>query len=238
MEKVTCDNCGKVFSRRESAIREHNFCSRGCCGEWLSKNFRGENNPNYKGGAITRICEECGAEFSIPQAWLRKKGKNEGRFCSKECREKWLSNYLQGSNNPNYIPESHITVKCIVCRKSFSVPRAWVKGERKFCSRECFSKWLSEHLVGENNPNWKGGFEPYYGCNWDTQRRRTLERDQYQCHVCGKKREEMYREPDVHHIIPLREFDTPEEANTLDNLITLCPKCHKKVEARTPQIIA
>jgi 5-methylcytosine-specific restriction endonuclease McrA len=34
----------------------------------------------------------------------------------------------------------------------------------------------------------------------------------------------------VHHIIPLREFDEPEEANTLSNLVTVCTSCHGEVE--------
>jgi predicted HNH restriction endonuclease len=34
----------------------------------------------------------------------------------------------------------------------------------------------------------------------------------------------------VHHITPIRDFDTPEEANTLDNLITLCEPCHAQWE--------
>jgi DEAD/DEAH box helicase domain-containing protein len=34
----------------------------------------------------------------------------------------------------------------------------------------------------------------------------------------------------VHHKKPFREFGSPEEANKLSNLITLCPTCHRKVE--------
>jgi DEAD/DEAH box helicase domain-containing protein len=34
----------------------------------------------------------------------------------------------------------------------------------------------------------------------------------------------------VHHITPLREFSNAEAANNMDNLISLCPTCHMKME--------
>ena len=37
---------------------------------------------------------------------------------------------------------------------------------------------------------------------------------------------------DVHHIIKFYKFDDFREANKLENLISLCPNCHKVVENR------
>jgi DEAD/DEAH box helicase domain-containing protein len=34
----------------------------------------------------------------------------------------------------------------------------------------------------------------------------------------------------VHHKTPLRSFTSLEQANRLDNLVTLCPSCHHKAE--------
>jgi DEAD/DEAH box helicase domain-containing protein len=47
--------------------------------------------------------------------------------------------------------------------------------------------------------------------------------------VCGTP--ETTRQHDVHHKVPFRAFALKDEANRLENLITLCPSCHKKVEA-------
>lgn len=35
----------------------------------------------------------------------------------------------------------------------------------------------------------------------------------------------------VHHKRPFRLFATYEAANVLDNLLTLCPRCHRKADS-------
>lgn len=75
-----------------------------------------------------------------------------------------------------------------------------------------------------------------YGPNWAQQRRRARARDQYRCRQCGRP-EVTGRQLDVHHLQPFRTFDyRPGEndnylqANSLDNLITLCSDCHRQLE--------
>jgi DEAD/DEAH box helicase domain-containing protein len=73
-----------------------------------------------------------------------------------------------------------------------------------------------------------------YGANWNKQRELARARDQYTCQVCGKP--ETDKAHDVHHITPFRIFldiegvPNYQRANQLDNLITLCPKCHRRAE--------
>lgn len=67
-----------------------------------------------------------------------------------------------------------------------------------------------------------------YGPNWDLQRQLTRERDQFRCQVCGVAEFDISHH--VHHKIPFRAFNSYLEANLLDNLITLCPSCHRRVE--------
>jgi len=75
-----------------------------------------------------------------------------------------------------------------------------------------------------------------YGPNWPEQRARALERDRHRCRHCGAP-ERPGREHDVHHIRPFREFgyipgenENYRQANRLENLITLCPSCHRRAE--------
>ncbi len=75
-----------------------------------------------------------------------------------------------------------------------------------------------------------------YGPNWPAQRDRARARDGYSCRHCGAS-ERDGRAHDVHHITPFRAFgyvrgvnDFYKLANRLDNLITLCPACHRRVE--------
>lgn len=68
----------------------------------------------------------------------------------------------------------------------------------------------------------------YYGSSWKRQRDRTRERDNYTCQACFQP--EGNQAYHVHHKIPFRQFDSPDEANRLENLITLCPSCHHRAE--------
>jgi len=109
-------------------------------------------------------------------------------------------------------------MRCEECGEPFQVPTAWADG-RKYCSRECMA-----------DANWQGGRVPYYGRNWHKVRLAVRNRDCFRCQRCGTHEDECDTELHVHHIVPLREFDEPEEANTPSNLVTVCPSCHGEVE--------
>lgn len=75
-----------------------------------------------------------------------------------------------------------------------------------------------------------------YGPNWSAQRDAARARDAYTCQHCGAP-ESGHRQHDVHHIIPFRAFgyvpganDLYQLANRLENLVTLCLICHRRVE--------
>ncbi len=92
-------------------------------------------------------------------------------------------------------------------------------------SEETLSR-LRDAGVWSNSPN-------DYGPDWPKIRDRVRARDKYQCQVCGAI--ETDRQHDVHHKTPFRAHVRDgvldrEQANRLDNLTTLCPGCHKKVE--------
>ena len=75
---------------------------------------------------VTKICEECGKEFSVfPNR------KDKARWCSQECRKK--SGYME--------KRFHVTATCLFCGKEFETYPAWIrKGAAKYCSRECQNK--------------------------------------------------------------------------------------------------
>lgn len=67
-----------------------------------------------------------------------------------------------------------------------------------------------------------------YGSNWPKQKALARQRDNYTCQSCGVL--ESGRAHDVHHKTPFRLFSSPLEANQLENLVTLCPSCHRLAE--------
>jgi DEAD/DEAH box helicase domain-containing protein len=80
---------------------------------------------------------------------------------------------------------------------------------------------LRELGMWQSDPN-------QYGPNWDSLRQHVRQRDGYRCQVCGSP--EIDRAHDVHHKIPFRTFSNTDQANRLDNLLTLCSNCHQRVE--------
>lgn len=112
------------------------------------------------------------------------------------------------------------------------------------CVPSAVFNWLNRHDIetrnvgsqpGELHHRWKGGFEPYYGADWSDIRESVLQRDGHRCTECGMSETvhqgEYGYSLHVHHIEPIREFDHPEDANTMDNLITLCHACHMAAES-------
>lgn len=109
----------------------------------MSKSRKGDKNPNFgkrgpevhnwKGGKVKRTCQECGAIFSAPPAWIKDGG---GKFCSTTCSGKAHS----GDGNINW-KGGEVKSKCQECGKGFDVkPSAIKNGRGKYCSRSCCSK--------------------------------------------------------------------------------------------------
>lgn len=225
----TCDNCGSSFYS-DYAKR---FCSRECL--IASEAYAGENNPNYKGGKETAECEICRSTFEYYPS------EKPGLYCG-NCveKEQWQTPPgLSGPDHPRW-SGGKIEATCELCGSPFRRNRsALAKGSATLCSRECHSKWLSEEFTGEGHPNWKGGGSELYGPGWRRAKLTTLERDDHTCLLCGISNEELGRNPDVHHIVPVRTFvETPgadkTDAHVARNLVTLCVTCHRRADFGRP----
>lgn len=84
--------------------------------------------------------------------------------------------------------------------------------------------------TGEDSPTWRGGYDDTYNGEWHSKRKEALQRDDHTCQRCERSREELGQSPDVHHIEPVRTFDDPKDAHYVDNLVSLCRRCHGLVE--------
>jgi len=218
-----CDNCGSEFHEEY----DKKYCSVACKNDAVS--FKGANNPNYRGESTTTACNICGEGFEYYPSEKR------GLYCP-SCveTESWQTTpTVTESEHPRWKGGKQ-TIACVVC--GTTVER-WPSeiGEVTVCGQSCRETWLSETFSGKGHPNWKGGGNGAYGTGWNKVRERALHRYGYQCRICGKTREEIGRNPDVHHIVPVRWFinseeHTREDAHFIENVISLCISCHRKAD--------
>lgn len=165
---------------------------------------------------ITLICEQCRRPYQTKPYMAKISNKH---FCGMACYAEWQKVHRVG------IGRKRVTVSCDYCGKSIERVRSAV-GARNFCNRECLGKWRSIHYTNENNAAWRGGHESYRGPNWEAQKQAARNRDGNTCQRCGTRDASM----SVHHVKPFRLFADYQEANSLENLITLCNVCHGVAE--------
>ena len=110
--------------------------------------------------------------------------------------------------------------------------REKISNSHKGMKKPWSSKYNSKR-VGSLNPNWLGGITPEYAARfnkkiWKNIRRLVIQRDNHKCRHCNV----YLRILDVHHKKPWR-FTKDDNVN---NLITLCRKCHRKEDSRLQRI--
>jgi len=225
MIEVTCSHCGSSIEKYPSKVErtDNHFCDGECYGNWRSENVSGREHP--QSDRVEVECSWCSESFDRPRSRAE---KFETQFCSGECESEWKSVNLIGQENPNWSRE---TTECSWCDAKIKVvPSRFDVAEKLFCSSDCYGNWLSENVTGDSHPNFKGGYRQYYGDEWEQVREEIRNRDGGVCQACGKSRDDNGRRLSVHHIVPVREFDDPNEAHTHNNLVQVCDDCHPKLE--------
>lgn len=229
--EVECEWCGDTHERPKCHVEEKNFCDDDCYKSWHSENRVGENASNWKGGKRVVECEWCGDDFEVyPNR------HDDVRFCGSKCSTKARSEYFSGENGPGW-KGGKGEFECDYCGTSFRRHKSNVDGyDQTFCGLECYGKWRSENVCGEDHPQYINGTNGFaYGPGWNEAKRRAVrKRDGFQCQSCDvgqEEHKEVYdRRLAVHHIIPARKFDDPQERNRMDNLISFCMRCHNRWE--------
>lgn len=220
MIKKVCAFCNGEYHRKPSESKESLYCSHKCAS--LAKS----TNPGKIWSVVE--CSHCHNKFSR-RTYRIKDAKHI--FCSRACCVLYAKEHS---------PDYHVTLVCQICGNEFSRARYFVnvRKDAKFCSRACLDKHNSHNKRREKNVNWRGGQGVKdYGPDWSYQNKLARKRDGNKCQLCkADKRPWML---DVHHIVSIRSFgyisgqnENYKQANRLENLITLCKKCHRKVEVK------
>ena len=151
--------------------------------------------------------------------------------------------------------KNRITKECVVCKNSFQTLDIRVKTCSKECKYKNHSIWVKDNQTGEHNPFYgkkhskqtkekqseskrklvDSGWKPYnytgikrkyrkWERSWRKIRSEALIRDNHLCKMpgCTKNAKE------VHHIVRLIDGGV----TTIDNLISLCRKCHHSIYGR------
>ena len=224
-KEMQCVVCGSSFRATPSEVEDRETCSEECQNKRHSRRMAKE--------PVEHECPSCGCLFKT------KPSKSHRIYCSPECyRSNQSAHMPKGDQHPEY-QGGKIQSECAYCGDTFDIYPSR-ENKRVVCGQECYGKYFSEKYSGRDNPNYANGRVDSYGPNWSEQRKKRIKLDNSRCVVCGMSRgdhiNEYNSDLEVHHITPRSEFLSdgikrlPEEANQLDNLITLCKSCHGKWE--------
>lgn len=229
MAKLDCTHCGDEYEAKDYRADESKFCSRSCANTANAAQIAESQKDR-----VQCECDRCGGEYEV----VRSKA-DRTRFCSSSCRSKQVADDVglgtEVTPPGGRDPDKWETFECEWCGDAYE-DYAHRADRTRWCSSECRHEGVGEINSGENSHLWTGNKEYDRGQNWHTQRRRARKRDDYECQRCGLHEDDHYRQLSVHHITPFDEFDGYEEANRLDNLVTMCQKCHQKVETE-PEVL-
>lgn len=180
-------------------------CACGC-GTQLTRRAKrfahGHNRRGTRGIMVRKICR-CGTSFAGPPSSMAVRV-----HCSKECQKRRFIYVCEGCG------ESHEARTC--------------HAGRRFCGDVCRLAWFARAFSGPASPQWRGGAIGNYGPSWDQARDDVRTRDGYRCRDCEIEESALDEQLSVAHVIPFRLFGIVRhaEANRLDNLRSLCRRCH------------
>jgi hypothetical protein len=164
--------------------------------------------------------------------------KNRGKISTEHALRIEAGTGRSSSKGCRY-PAPRADVTCENCGSVVERPKHLAKRYHEdYCSQECYLE--VRRKGGENAPGWIDGrfsdpeYDRDYNKKWREVRPKAIERDRYECQVCGMTEAEHKQKYDaslhVHHIRPVSEFEDVDDAHELSNLITLCLPCHHRWE--------
>lgn len=190
--------------------------------DWLRKQH------HDLGRSMTDIAEEVGCSQSAVSGALERRGieKRPSRRVDDDSKQVLRSKELLQT----LYEDETLSAGRIADQLGCDYSTVWFWLDRHGIERRAV-----EEYTGPDHGRWQGGYEiEYGGALWKSRRNERRELDGYECQRCGIAEADYHdrtgRGLDVHHIRPVNDFDDPEDAHELTNLITLCRQCHAVLE--------
>jgi len=212
-----CLYCNKEFIANVSSRK---FCCKKC---WDLKQRKVEN---------FKLCIICGKEFKTSG----NKDRNSVVCCSRKCSSIYRRTEEYQNKMNKYVGERWWSKPlleknkkiCVICGKEYRVRGKKRRNNSKTCSGKCYGIWRSQNFIGKNHPRFTD-----YGneigrlrgtLQYDEWRKKVYRKNGWICQQCGK-----HCKHDIvaHHIKSFKDF--PSLRFDVDNGITLCRSCHKKI---------
>lgn len=246
MNTSACEWCGTEVNRR--GTKPARFCSRKCKGEWqrtqkpvdeawLRQKYLVEGLGSYQIAKLVKRnpkqVHEWLKGYGIP---LRRRTWDIEATGKPHQTEEWLRReYAENQRSAaNIAQECGVTENNVFFfLKKFGIPR------RDMTTIRGMKHWGAE---GEDNPMYgkRGPENPHYIDGSSPERQRTYARfewkellrsiyarDNYRCARCGDNGRNGFH---AHHLKPWA--GNPALRSDPDNLITLCPTCHRWVHSK------
>jgi len=139
--QVKCSYCNEATYKTKWSIAhyKHHFCNKKCFNQWYSINCNTQ---------VKTKCDYCGKVIFKFKCFMK---MHKHHFCNQKCAGKYLHKY------------GYKKRKTIICKQCAKPKTVFKTSQSKFCSRECFSKWMTL--------NWKGKNNPHYGKKWTEESR-------------------------------------------------------------------
>jgi len=243
---LSCTVCGKPFEVAPYRLATGQFCSPECKHIGLRRRRQSEIERKFgkpifallydlyciQGLGIKQIAKKIGVSNHKLWDWFNDLGIQR-RKRSDAVALQWLGNEQRKANQRAAVQKA-IANGTLDPQWIVRVAKSDWARKRNSESKQGAKNWMFKR-GGPRNPHWKGGKIYYYGPSWNSQRNAARKRDNYTCQHCGVTEDILGKQLDVHHIHKFRLFglDNHEQANHLDNLISLCHQCHVAAEIQS-----
>lgn len=218
---------------------------------FLKGNIPWNSGKNYSGMSGKNVSSETRDKISDKKTGIKREKFNEEWLSNMSKAQKGISKSLEHRNKISIalkgrkLSNIHIeklkSIKgelasgykdgrtkgkeynCTNCGRIIIKYRSANNTNKTFCNHKCFK----EYTKGDKCSSWRGGITPLYKARlnfpeYKEKLKQVYKRDDYKCQSCGDSKNKL----EAHHIVPWRISHNDE----MDNLITVCRTCHRKIE--------